>query len=93
MVLDHVAAGKLGDDQVRVLDVEPGEHRLSVRFVLLRRSRELQVTLKEDEERQFICGTNGFGWPVLREASSANVAQVGGAPVDGPSEPGDPASD
>ncbi len=70
-----------------------GEHRLSVRFVLLRRSRELQVTLKEDEERQFICGTNGFGWPVLREASSANVAQVGGAPVDGPSEPGDPASD
>lgn len=93
VVLDHVAAGKLGDDQVRVLDVEPGEHRLSVRFVLLRRSRELQVTLKEDEERQFICGTNGFGWPVLREASSANVAQVGGAPVDGPSEPGDPASD
>ena len=92
VVLDHVAAGKLGEDQVRVLDVEPGEHRLFVRFVLLRRSRELQVTLREGEERQFICGTSAFGWPTLREASSEDVAHLGEASFGEPSEPGDPAS-
>lgn len=44
------------------------EHRLYVRFVGLRRSEELRVSLKEDEELDLLCGTSGFGWPTLREA-------------------------
>ena len=59
---------------MRVFDVDPGEHRLRLRFVLLRRSKEMRVSLKADEERQFICGTSGFGWPTLIEASPGDVA-------------------
>jgi hypothetical protein len=69
VVLDQHSAGKIGNEQVRVFDVDPGEHRLHVRFVLLRRSKEMRMSLKEDEERDFLCGSNGIGWPTLREAS------------------------
>ncbi len=68
VILDDHSAGKIGNEQVRVFTVESGEHRLRIRFVLLRRSEELRFSLKEDEERQFLCGSNGFGWPTLREA-------------------------
>jgi hypothetical protein len=78
VVLDDHSAGKIGDDQVRVFEVEPGEHRLYMRFVGLRRSEELRMSLKEDEERQFLCGTSGMGWPTLREASPEDVAQIRG---------------
>ena len=79
VVLDDHSAGKIGNDQVRVFKVEPGEHRLYLRFVGLRRSEELRMSLKEDEERQFICGTSGMGWPTLREASPEDVAQASDA--------------
>ena len=68
VVLDGHSAGKIGNEQVRVFTVDPGEHRLRMRFVLLRRSKEMRMSLKEGEEREFLCGTNGFGWPTLREA-------------------------
>jgi hypothetical protein len=68
VVLDGHSAGKIGNEQVRVFEVEPGEHRLYMRFVGLRRSEELRMSLNEDEERQFLCGRNGLGWPTLREA-------------------------
>lgn len=71
VVLDHHSAGKIGNEQVRVFNVDPGEHRLRIRFVLLRRSKEMRVSLKEDEEREFLCGTNGIGWPTLRDAPVA----------------------
>jgi hypothetical protein len=67
VLLDDHYVGKIGDDQVRVFNVDPGEHRLPMRFVLLRRSREIRMSLKEDEEREFLCETTGFGWPTLRE--------------------------
>jgi len=73
VVLDDQPVGQIGREQVRVFEVGPGEHRLHMRFVGLRRSDELRVSLKEDEERQFICGTNGMGWPTLREASPEDV--------------------
>ena len=92
VLLDGHSAGKIGNEQVRVFTVEPGEHRLCMRFVLLRRSKELRMSLKEDEERQFLCGTSGLGWPTLREASPEDVAQIREASVSKPSEPGDPAS-
>ena len=74
VVLDDQPVGQIGKEQVRVFEVEPGEHRLHMRFVGLRRSDELRVSLKEGEERQFLCGTSGMGWPTLREASPEDVA-------------------
>lgn len=74
VVLDDQPVGKIGKEQVRDFEVEPGEHRLHLRFVGLRRSDELRLSLKESEERQFLCGTSGLGWPTLREAPPEDVA-------------------
>ena len=76
VVLDGNPAGKIGIEQVKTLEVEPGEHRLYMRFVLLRRSKQLRFFLKENEVRQFLCGTNGIGWPTLREASPRDLAGI-----------------
>jgi hypothetical protein len=92
VVLDDHSAGKIGNGQVRVFNVEPGEHRLYMRFVLLRRSEELRLSLKEDEEREFLCGTNGIGWPTLREASPEDLAEIRRSPISEPPKPGDPVS-
>ena len=88
VVLDDHPVGQIGKEQVRVFEVEPGEHRLHMRFVGLRRSDELRVSLKEGEERQFLCGTSGMGWPTLREASPEEVAQIRRTSTSEPSDPG-----
>jgi len=74
VVLDDQPVGKIGKEQVRVFDAQPGEHTLRVRFIQLRTSKELEVSLGEGEERQFICGTTGMGWPTLRDASPEEIA-------------------
>jgi hypothetical protein len=90
VVLDDDSVGKIGSEEVRVFKVEPGEHRLYMRFVGLRRSEELRMSLKEGEERQFICGTSGMGWPTLREASPEDVAQMRRTSIGKPPTPEDP---
>jgi hypothetical protein len=90
VVLDDQPVGKIGREQVKVFQVEPGEHRLHMRFVGLRRSKELQVFLKEGEERQFVCGTSGMGWPALREASPEDVSQLPGTSINEPPQSGHP---
>ena len=92
VVLDRRPVGKIGNEQVKVFDVDPGEHRLRLRFVLLRRSPEMRIVLDKDEERALLCGTSPFGWPTLREASPEEAAQTRGAPAAEPSRPGDPVS-
>jgi hypothetical protein len=92
VVLDDQPVGTIGREQVRVFEVEPGEHRLYMRFVEVRRSRELQVSLKEGEERQFVCGANGMGWPTLREASPEDLAEIRRTSGSEPPQPGDPVS-
>jgi len=89
VVLDGHPAGKIGNDQVRAFEVEQGEHRLHMRFVGLRRSGELRMSLEEGEERRFVCGTSGWGWPTLREASPEDAAQIRGTSVGEPPKPGD----
>lgn len=89
VVLDGQPVGQIGQEQVRVFEVEPGEHRLHMRFVGLRRSDELRLSLKEGEERQFLCGSNGLGWPTLRAASGEDDAQFWPTFVSGPPKPGD----
>ena len=90
VVLDDHSVGKMGNEQVRVFEVEPGEHRLHLRFVGLRRSEELRMALEEGEERQFVCGTSGMGWPTLREASAEDVAQMRRTSIGKPPTPEDP---
>jgi hypothetical protein len=92
VILHGHSAGKIGNERVRVFDVEPAEHRLCMRFVLLRRSEEIRMSLKEDEERQFLCRTNGIGWPTLREASPEDVAEIRETSTGEPSKPADPTS-
>lgn len=92
VVLDDHPAGHIGDEQVRVFEVEPGGHRLCIRFLGLRKSEELPVSLKEDEERQFLCGTSGMGWPTLREATPADLVGMSKPSTNEPSEPGNLAS-
>jgi hypothetical protein len=89
VVLDGQAVGQIGKEQARVFEVEPGEHRVHMRFVGLRRSEELRVSLKADEERQFICGSSGMGWPTLREASPDEVAQTRRTSISEPPTLGD----
>jgi hypothetical protein len=62
-----------------------------MRFVGLRRSEELHMSLKEGGERQFLCGTSGMGWPTLREASPEDVAEFRRTPISELSDPGDTA--
>jgi hypothetical protein len=57
-----------------------GEHRLCMRFVLPRRSKEMRMFLDEDEERKFFCGTNWIGRPTLREASPEMSLESGDRP-------------
>jgi hypothetical protein len=92
VVVDDHPVGKIGNEQVRVFEVAPGEHRLYMRFAGLRRSEELRVSLKEGEERQFLCGTNGLGWPTLREASPEDVAEIRGTSIGEQPKPEDPVS-
>jgi hypothetical protein len=92
VVLDDHPAGKIGNEQVRAFNVDPGEHSLRVRLVYLRRSHEMRMSLKEGEEREFICGANGFGWPTLREASPEDLVQFRGSSISEPPKPGDPVS-
>jgi hypothetical protein len=88
VVLDDHSAGKIGNEQVRVFNVDPGEHRLYLRFLLVRRSKKMQISLGEDVERDFLCGSNGMGWPTLREASPEEVAELRGSSISKPPKPG-----
>ena len=92
VLLDDHIVGKIGNEQVRVFEVEPGQHRLRIRFVELRKSKELRMSLKDGEERQFLCGANGIGWPTLREASLEDVAEIRRTSISEPPKPEDPTS-
>jgi hypothetical protein len=92
VVLDRHPAGKIGDEQVRVFTVDPGEHSLRIRLVRLRRSKEMRVSLKEGEERDFLCGTSGIGWPTLREASPEDLGEIRRTSIIEPPNPRDPAA-
>ena len=92
VLLDDHPVGKVGNQQARVSRVDPGKHILRMRFILLRRSKEIRLCLKEDEKREFLCGTSGLGWPTLREASPGDVAAAFGTSDGEPPEPADPVS-
>lgn len=79
VLVDDRPVGQIGDGEVKVFKVDPGQHRLRIRFVLLRRSKEIRMLLEHDEEREFICGTSGLGWPTLREASPEGASDIRGS--------------
>jgi hypothetical protein len=92
VLIDDHPVGKIGNEQMRVFEVEPGGHRLRIRFVELRKSNELRMSLKDGEERQFVCGANRIGWPTLREAAPEDVAEIRGTSISEPPKPEDPVS-
>jgi len=75
--LDGSDVGAISPKQVKVYQVSPGEHSLSLHFLGgLRRSQKLSVSLAEGEEKQFVCLLNGFSWPTIRPATPKDVAAM-----------------
>jgi hypothetical protein len=75
--LDGSKVGAISPKQIKVYQVSPGEHSLSLHFLGgLRRSRKLSVPLVEGEERQFVCLLNTFAWPSIRPATANDVAEM-----------------
>jgi hypothetical protein len=88
--IDGSTVGAISPKQIKVYQVSPGAHSLSLHFLGgLRRSRKLHVPLAEGEKKQFVCLLNAFGWPSIRPAAPDDAAAMErqhSAPVDG-SEP------
>jgi len=77
--LDGSKVGVVSPKEIKVYQVSPGEHSLSLHFLGgLRRSRKLDVPLCEGEEKQFVCLLNGFAWPSIRPATPKDVAAMEG---------------
>jgi hypothetical protein len=75
--LDGSKVGAISVKQIKVYQVSPGEHSLSLHFLAgLRRSRKLHVPLAEGEEKQFVCLLNAVGWPSIRPATPKDVAAM-----------------
>jgi hypothetical protein len=75
--VDDEEVGGISPKQIKVYQVSPGEHSLSVQILGgLRRSKKLHVSLGRDEEQQFVCLLNGMGWPVVRPATPKDVATM-----------------
>jgi hypothetical protein len=75
--LDGAEAGDISPKQVKVYQVSPGEHSLILHFLGgLRRSKKLQVSLAQGEEKQFVCLLNGMAWPSIRPATPKDVAAM-----------------
>ncbi|MGO9879958.1 MAG: hypothetical protein ACLPSM_11500 [Acidimicrobiales bacterium] len=87
VLLDGSKVGAISPKQIKVYEVSPGKHSLSLHFLGgLRRSRRLHVPLAEGEEKWFVCLLNAFGWPSIRPATLNDVAameRLHSAPVDG----------
>jgi hypothetical protein len=85
--LDSSKVGAILPKQIKVYQVSPGEHSLSLHFLGgLRRSKKLHVDLAKGEEKRFVGLLNAFGWPSIRPASPDDVAAMErphSAPVDG----------
>lgn len=75
--LDGSEVGAISPRQIKVYQISPGEHSLSVHFLGgLRRSKTLLVPLAGGEEKQFACFLNGMGWPSIRPATPKDVAAM-----------------
>jgi hypothetical protein len=75
--LDGSKMGAISPKQVKVYQVSPGEHSLSLHFLGgLRRSRKLSFPLAAGEEKQFVCSLNTLVWPSIRPATPNDVAAM-----------------
>ncbi len=75
--LDGSKVGAISPKEIKVYQVSPGEHSLSLHFLGgSRRSRKLSVRLTEGEEKQFVCLMNAFAWPSIRPATAKDVAAM-----------------
>jgi hypothetical protein len=86
--LDGSNVGTISPKQIKVYQVSPGEHSLSLHFLGgLRRSRKLFVRLAGGEEKQLVGFLNAIAWPSVRAATPKDVAAMEtwqSSPVDAP---------
>jgi hypothetical protein len=91
--LDGSKVDAISPKQIKVYQVAPGKHSLSLHFLGgLRRSRKLSFPLAEGEQKQFVCLLNAFAWPSIRPATPEDVAAMEGwqsPPVDASNLPED----
>jgi hypothetical protein len=79
--LDGSKVGVIAPREIKVYQVSPGDHSLSLHFLGgLRRSRKLLVPLAEGEEKQFAGSLNAFAWPSIRPATPEDVAAMEASP-------------
>jgi hypothetical protein len=75
--LDGSKVGSISPLQIKVYQVSPGDHSLSLHFLGgLRRSRKLSVPLAEGEKMLFVCLLNAIAWPSIRPATPKDVAAM-----------------
>lgn len=75
--LDGSKVGAIWPEEIKVYQVSPGDHSLSLHFLGgLRRSRTLSIPLAGGDEKRLVCVLNRFGWPSVRSATPADVAAM-----------------
>ena len=82
--IDGVEVGQIWSNQVKAFDVAPGAHRVYVRFVLFRKSAELEVTLDAGTQEFLFCCTNWLAYPILRRSSENDILKMRAAGLTSP---------
>ena len=77
VILDGTKVDDIWPRQLKVFSVPPGDHWLRLEYWgFLRRSPELHVSLRQDEEKQVVCFMNAIGYPTVRSATAKDVAKL-----------------
>lgn len=61
VVIDGAVVGKILTNETQSFDVTTGNHRLHIRYLWLRRSKDVEVFVKPGEQEEFTCRTAWWG--------------------------------
>lgn len=81
VMLDGGVIGDISPRQTKLFPIGTGEFSLGLRFLFIRGSRELRFSLALGEVKNFICHTNWIGFPVLRLATTQDLAKMPSDPA------------
>jgi len=76
VLVDGVNVGEIWPRQTKVFEVVPGDHQLCLRYWFLRRSGELDFSVRAGEEVELKCWMNWIGYPVLRPATADDSVKM-----------------
>jgi hypothetical protein len=74
--IDGVDVGKIWSNQIKAFEVAPGAHKVYVRFVLLRKSAELEITLDAGSQEFLFCRTSCLIYPILKRSSENDILKM-----------------